>query len=297
MSRTLTVAALQTSMSWDQKANIDRMLDLAHEAADQGARLVLPSELFETPYFCKVANDRYKALARLASDSPAIEAFRRFARERKVVVPVSFYERAEDGLFNSAAIIDADGEVLGIYRKCHIPQFEGYRESDYFLPSGQGPKVWKTRYLTLGVGICWDQWFPELARSMALMGAELLVYPTAIGSETNYPDWDSSAQWRSAMLGHAASNLVPVLASNRVGVEVDDGVEMKFYGTSFCSDQRARIVAEAPRDEEAVVLATLDLAQAALDRKFWGVYETRRPQIYGLLAEVPAGPPPVPAGE
>ena len=295
MSRNLTVAALQTSMSWDQTANIERMLDLAHRAADQGAQLVLPSELFETPYFCKVASDRYKALATPAADNPAIAAFRRFARERNVVVPVSFYERAEDGLFNSAAIIDAGGELLGIYRKCHIPQFEGYRESDYFLPSGQGPKVWKTRFLTLGVGICWDQWFPELARSMALMGAELLVYPTAIGSEASFPDWDSSAQWRSAMLGHAASNLVPVLASNRVGTEVDDGVQMTFYGTSFCSDQRARIVAEAPRGDEAIVLATLDLGQAAQDRKFWGIYETRRPQVYGMLTDTPAGPPPMPA--
>jgi N-carbamoylputrescine amidase len=294
MSRNLTVAALQTSMSWDKAANVEKMLGLAHQAADQGARLVLPSELFETPYFCKVADDRYKALARPAADHPTIEAFRRFARDRQVVVPVSFYERAEDGLFNSAAVIDANGEVLGIYRKCHIPQFDGYRESDYFLPSDQGPKVWKTRYLMLGVGICWDQWFPELARSMALMGAELLVYPTAIGSETKHPEWDSAAQWRAAMCGHAASNLVPVLASNRIGVEVDDGVEMKFYGTSFCTDQRAQVIAEAGRDEEAIVLATLNLEQAARDRDFWGVYQTRRPQAYGALAQTPAGPPPMP---
>jgi len=291
MSRTLTVAALQTGMSWDRAANVERMLALAHQAADRGARLVLPSELFETPYFCKVADDRYKALARPAADHPTIEAFRRFARARQVVVPVSFYERAEDGLFNSAAVIDADGEVLGVYRKCHIPQFDGYRESDYFLPSAQGPKVWKTRYLMLGVGICWDQWFPELARLMALMGAELLVYPTAIGSETKHPEWDSAAQWRAAMCGHAASNLVPVLAANRIGVEVDDGVAMTFYGTSFCTDQRAQVIAEAGRGEEAIVLATLDLDQAARDRDFWGVYQTRRPQVYGALAATPAGPP------
>lgn len=294
MSRILTVAALQTRMGWDQEANVARMLELATQAAEAGARLILPSELFETPYFCKVADPRYCDLARPVQGHPTIEAFRRFARAHQAVVPVSFYERAEDGLYNSAAIIDADGEVLGIYRKSHIPQFDGYRENAYFRPSAEGAKVWKTRWLTLGVGICWDQWFPELARAMALMGAELLVYPTAIGSETIRTDWDSAEQWRAAMRGHAASNLVPVLAANRIGRETDDGVTLDFYGTSFCTDQRARIVAEAGRDEETVVLATLDLDQAAADRDFWGVYQTRRPTLYGALSQVPAGPPPAP---
>ncbi|MCB1390201.1 MAG: N-carbamoylputrescine amidase [Rhodobacteraceae bacterium] len=292
MTRPVTLAALQTRMDWDSRATLERTLDLAHRAAEQGAQVILPSELFETPYFCKVANPRYRDLARPAHDHPTIDTFRRFARAARVVVPVSFYEKAGEGLYNSLAVIDADGEVLGVYRKCHIPQFDGYRESDYFLPSPDGPKVWTTRYLRLGTGICWDQWFPELARSMALMGAEVLVYPTAIGSEPVLTDWDSAAQWRAAMLGHAATNLVPVMAANRIGAETDDGVTLTFYGTSFICDQRARVVAEAGREDEAIVIATLDLDQAAQDRAAWGTFQTRRPRHYARVVETPAGPPP-----
>lgn len=292
MSRSVTVAALQTRMDWDTAATLERTLALAHRAAERGAQVILPSELFETPYFCKVANPRYRDLARPVQDHPTLRTLRRFAHEARAVVPVSFYERAEEGLYNSLAVIDADGELLGVYRKCHIPQFDGYRESDYFRPSPDGPRVWTTRYLRLGTGICWDQWFPELARSMALMGAELLVYPTAIGSEPVLADWDSAPQWRAAMLGHAATNLVPVMAANRIGAETDDGVTLTFYGTSFIADQRARLLAEAGRDDEAVVLATLDLDQAARDREAWGIFQTRRPMHYHRLVDTPAGPPP-----
>lgn len=292
MARMLTVAAIQTTHDWDAAATLDRVLDRATRAAEAGAQLVLPSELFETPYFCKVANPRYRDLARPAAGHPTIERFRRFARDHGVVVPVSFYERGEDGLYNSAAVIDADGSVLGIYRKCHIPAFDGYRESDYFQPSTEGARVWKTRYLTLGVGICWDQWFPEHARMMALQGAELLVYPTAIGNEANTTVWDSAEAWRQAMRGHAAANLVPVLAANRIGVEIDDGRRLSFYGTSFCADHRARVIAKAPVGEDALVLATLDLDRAAHDRAYWGVFQTRRPDLYAPLATTPAGLPP-----
>jgi N-carbamoylputrescine amidase len=292
VSRRITVAALQTRHDWDQESNIERVLALASEAAAGGAQLILPSELFETPYFCKTATPRYRALARPAEGHPTIARFQEFARIHAVVVPVSFYERAEGGLYNAVAVIDADGGLLGIYRKCHIPQFEAYHEDAFFDPGPEGPKVWRTRYLTLGVGICWDQWFPELARAMVLMGAELLAYPTAIGSETFDPGWDSCEQWQTVMRGHAAANLVPVLAANRTGSESDDGVTLRFYGSSFCVDHRAHMVASAGRDEDAVVLATLDLDAAARDRAQWGTFQTRRPEHYGLLQSAPAGPPP-----
>ncbi|MEM0944903.1 MAG: nitrilase-related carbon-nitrogen hydrolase, partial [Pseudomonadota bacterium] len=286
--------ALQTHHGWDVEENISRVLAMAAEAADRGAELILPSELVETPYFCKSTSPRYRDLARPAEDHPTLDRFAEFARAREVVMPVSFYERAGTALYNSVAVIDADGEILGTYRKCHIPEFEAYHEDLFFTPSPDGPQVWRTRYLTLGVGICWDQWFPELARSMALMGAELLVYPSAIGSETYDAELDTAGQWRAAMAGHAAVNLVPVLAANRVGRERDDGVTLDFYGTSFCLDHRAEVIADAGRNTEAVMLATLDLDQAAADRALWGTFQTRQPRHYGALIETPAGPPPAP---
>ncbi|MEM9100465.1 MAG: nitrilase-related carbon-nitrogen hydrolase [Pseudomonadota bacterium] len=292
MARTVTVAALQTHHSWDREETVTRVLDMARQAADQGAQIILPSELFETPYFCKSQSLRYRDLARPAEGNDLIARFAEFAKSHQVVIPCSFYERAGETLYNSVAVIDADGSVLGIYRKCHIPQFEAYHEDLFFSPSPDGPQVWKTRYLTLGVGICWDQWFPEMARSMALMGAELLVYPTAIGSETYDTTLDTSDQWRAAMRGHAAVNLVPVLAANRIGSETDDGITLDFYGTSFCLDHRANVVADAGKDQEAVMLATLDLDQAATDREQWGTFQTRQPQNYSRLVETPAGPPP-----
>ena len=208
------------------------------------------------------------------------------------MVPVSFYERAGTELYNSAAIFDADGSMLGVYRKSHIPQFVGYQEDAFFAPSREGPKVWRTRYLTLGVGICWDQWFPELARMMALMGAELLVYPTAIGSEISDEMWDSRDQWHTVMRGHAAANQIPVMAANRTGTETDDGVTLDFYGSSFVCDHLGAMLDVAPRDQQAIVSATLDLDRGAAARRHWGTYVTRRPDIYAPLSETPAGPPP-----
>ncbi|GMG82149.1 N-carbamoylputrescine amidase [Paralimibaculum aggregatum] len=292
MAREITVAAVQTRHGWDAEDNIRRVLAMAERAADAGAGLVLPSELFETPYFCKTPDPRHRALARPAEGHPVIARFAEFAARRGVVVPVSFYERAGEALYNSVAVIDADGSLLGIYRKCHIPAFEAYHEDAFFAPSPEGPKVWQTRIGRLGVGICWDQWFPELARAMALMGAELIVYPTAIGSETFDPGWDSAGQWQAVMRGHAAANLVPVLAANRIGRETDDGVTLEFYGCSFAADHRARMVAEAPRGEEALLLSRLDLDAAARDRKQWGTFQTRQPQHYAAVVSVPAGPPP-----
>lgn len=292
MTRTVTLAALQTRHGWDTEATVTRVLSMAKEAADRGAQLILPSELFETPYFCKSQSPRYRDLARPAEGHPLIARFAEFARSRGVVVPLSFYERAGERLYNSVAVIDADGTVLGIYRKCHIPQFEAYHEDLFFDPSPDGARVWQTRIGTLGVGICWDQWFPEHARSMVLMGAELLVYPTAIGSETYDATLDSAPQWRAAMQGHAAVNLVPVLAANRVGRETDDGVTLDFYGTSFCLDHRANVIADAGRDCDAVMLATVDLAAAAEARALWGTFQTRRPDLYGAIVGTPPGPPP-----
>jgi N-carbamoylputrescine amidase len=295
MPRRLTVAALQTRIGPDPEANVARMLALADEAADRGARLIVPPELFETPYFPKVVDPRWRDLARPAKDHPVIARFQELARRRDVVIPVSFYEDAGNRLYNAVAVIDSDGAMLGVYRKCHIPDFEGYREAAYFDPSPDGPQVWRTRRFILGVGICWDQWFPELARAMALKGAEVIVYPTAIGSEPRYPDWDTQDQWRRAMLGHAATNLVPVVAANRIGRECDGEAALEFYGGSFCADHLAAVVAKAPRDQEAVLTAQLDLAAAEEARRIWGVFQTRRPELYATLVDTPPGPPPAAA--
>ncbi|MCR9127876.1 MAG: N-carbamoylputrescine amidase [Rhodobacteraceae bacterium] len=293
MSRILNVAAIQTSHTWDTAETEDRVFDLARQAAADGAHLVLPSELFATPYFCKARNASYRDLAQPALNHPLIARFQTLARETDTVIPVSFYERGATGLYNSVAVIDADGSVLGIYRKCHIPDFDGYIETAYFDPGPDGPAVWHTRHLVLGVGICWDQWFPELARAMALQGAELLVYPTAIGSEPNHPEWDTAEQWQIAMRGHAAANLVPVLAANRVGRETDDGVTLDFYGSSFCCDHRAAKIAELDRTSTGILRATLDLDRAASERNIWGTFQTRQPRNYHSLVATPPGPPPV----
>lgn len=296
MSRTLTIAALQTHHDWDEAATVARVLDLGHQAADLGAKIVLPSELFEAPYFCKTRNPRYRDLARPAANHPTIALFQKFARERQVVVPVSIYERDGETLYNSVAVVDADGTVLGIYRKSHIPQFPGYQEDAFFAASMEGPKVWETRYLKLGVGICWDQWFPEQARMMALLGAELLVYPTAIGSEISPAISDSRDHWQIVMRGHAGANLIPVMAANRVGPETDDGVTLDFYGSSFIADHLGALQASATRDKAEIVIGTVDLDAAAKARDYWGVYHTRRPEMYRPLTNTPAGPPPMPRG-
>ncbi len=292
MARELKVAAIQTHHDWNTEATVNRVFDLCAEAARGGAHLVLPSELFATPYFCKAVNPAHRDLARPAEGHPMIARFQDLARDTDTVIPMSFYERAGDRLYNSVAVIDADGAVLGIYRKCHIPDFDGYIETAYFDPSPDGPQVWQTKHLRLGVGICWDQWFPEMARAMALKGADLLVYPTAIGSEPSFPDWDTSDQWQTAMRGHAAVNLVPVLAANRTGTETDDGYTLNFYGRSFCTDHRANVVAEMGRDDSGILTATLDLDRAAAERHVWGTFQTRQPRNYGVLVDTPAGPLP-----
>lgn len=283
--RKVTVAASQMACTWDTGANLDLAEQLIREAAAKGARIILIQELFETPYFCIEQDFAYQSLASTLEQSPLIKRFAALAGELGVVLPVSWYERAGPAFFNSIAIVDADGSVLGVYRKSHIPNAIGYQEKQYFSPGDTGFKVWDTRYGRIGVGICWDQWFPEAARSMALMGAELLLYPTAIGSEPGDGDVDSLRHWQNAMCGHAAANIMPVIASNRIGVErgkVTD-IEMTFYGGSFIADHTGVRVAEAGREDQALLIHEFDLDAIAIHRDTWGVYRDRRPDLYGRL--------------
>jgi N-carbamoylputrescine amidase len=248
-------------------------------AAARGAEVILPPELFEGPYFCREEKDEFFAWARPAESNPTIERFQALARELKVVIPISFFERAGHAYYNSVSIIDADGSVLGLYRKSHIPDGPGYEEKFYFRPGDTGFKVWKTRYGTIGVGICWDQWFPECARAMALLGAEVLLYPTAIGSEPEELNLDTRDPWQRVMMGHAIANAVPVVAANRIGTEGNQ----TFYGSSFISDTRGDKVAELSRTEEGVLTATFDLDHLARRRASWGFFRDRRPDLYGVL--------------
>ena len=289
--REITVAATQFACSWDLPANADRAEALVRAAAAQGAGLVLVQELFAAPYFCIEQHLRYLDLAAPAQGHPLIARFAALARELGVVLPVSFFERAGQAHFNSVAMLDADGRSLGIYRKSHIPQGPGYEEKYYFSPGDTGFKVWDTAAGRIGVGICWDQWFPECARAMALMGAEMLLYPTAIGSEPPNPGYDSQPHWEMVMRGHAAANILPVVASNRVGTEVaPDGREVTFYGSSFIADQTGALVAKAARSGEAVLVHRFDLAAIAALRASWGLFRDRRPEIYGTLATLGGQP-------
>ncbi len=282
MSRIVTVAATQMACSWDIPGNIARAEKLVREAAAKGAQIVLIQELFEAPYFCQDQMAEFFNLAKPLEGNPLVGHFSRLAAELGVVIPVSFFEKAGPAFFNSVAIIDADSAVLGLYRKSHIPDGPGYTEKYYFSPGDTGFKVWQTRYAKIGVGICWDQWFPEAARSMALQGAELLFYPTAIGSEPQDPTIDSAAHWQRVMQGHAAANLMPVIASNRIGTEPGrKGTELTFYGSSFIADQTGSKVAEAGRTEEAVLTARFDLDGIARQRAAWGLFRDRRPDLYG----------------
>lgn len=280
--RKVTVAATQMSCSWDRKATLDKAEKIIRDAAAKGANIILLQELFETPYFCQTHKFEYMHLAVKMNENAAVIRFQELAKELQVVLPVSFYEKSGNTAFNTVAIIDADGSILGKYRKTHIPDGKPYAEKYYFTPGDTGFKVWNTRYGKIGVGICWDQWFPEAARSMALLGAELIFYPTAIGSE---PDLqiDSMPHWRRCMQGHAAANLVPVIASNRVGTEAQDDTEITFYGSSFITDCTGELVAEADRVEEGYVLASFDLDQTAVQRREWGVFRDRRPEMYNIL--------------
>lgn len=283
MSRIVSVAITQMACSWDVSANIAKAEQLVREAAQQGAQIILLQELFETPYFCKKPNPDYLQLATTVADNPAIRHFKNIAKELKVVLPISFFERAGQARFNSIAIIDADGSVLGVYRKSHIPDGPGYHEKYYFNPGDTGFKVWQTRYAKIGVGICWDQWFPECARAMALQGAELLFYPTAIGSEPHDPTIASSAHWQRVQQGHAGANLTPVIASNRIGSEEQDGYDITFYGASFIADQFGEKVAELNDADQGVALHSFDLDKLEHTRTAWGVFRDRRPNLYGAL--------------
>lgn len=282
--RSLTVAATQMTCDWDRAGNIARAERLVREAASRGARLVLLQELFETPYFCQDQLYEYLALAEPFEGNRLIAHFSALASELGVVLPLSFFERAGQAAFNSLAMIDADGSILGLYRKSHIPDGPGYTEKFYFSPGDTGFRVWETQVGRIGVGICWDQWFPECARAMALMGAEVLLYPTAIGSEPHDPDLDSSGHWQRVMQGHAGANLTPLVASNRIGTEAGrNGTSLTFYGSSFIADPTGAKVAEAGRTGETVLTATFDLDAVARQRRSWGVFRDRRPELYGAL--------------
>lgn len=280
--RKVKVAATQMSCSWNREEVLDKAEKLVRKAAAEGTNIILLQELFETPYFCQKQKFEYFDLAKPLSENAAVKRFTEVAKELQVVLPISFYEKAGNTAFNTIAIIDADGTILGTYRKTHIPDGLPYAEKFYFTPGDTGFKVWKTKYADIGVGICWDQWFPEAARSMALLGAELLFYPTAIGSEPTL-NIDSKPHWQHAMQGHAAANIMPVIASNRIGTETDDESSMTFYGSSFIADQTGTIVEEADRETEAVLVHEFDLDAIAQMRREWGVFRDRRPEMYGTL--------------
>ena len=279
----LTLAATQFACSADAAANLASAERLVREAAGRGAQVVLLQELFETPYFCKDHLASHFALARPVAGNPVLARFQALARDLGVVLPFSFFERANNAYFNSLAMIDADGSLLGVYRKSHIPEGPGYHEKYYFSPGDTGFRVWHTRHGVLGVGICWDQWFPEAARCMALMGAEVLLYPTAIGSEPHDAGIDSRDHWQRCMQGHAAANVMPLVASNRVGVERGQQYEMTFYGSSFIADPTGAKLAEAGREGEAVLTATFDLDAVRAQRHAWGVFRDRRPELYAPI--------------
>ncbi|HEY2682251.1 MAG TPA: N-carbamoylputrescine amidase [Steroidobacteraceae bacterium] len=276
----ITLAATQMACGWDRDANIARGEKLIREAAKRGANIVLLQELFETPYFCKDHNPKHLDLAGSLESHPAVEHFRALARELSVVLPVSVFERSNKAFYNSVVIVDADGSVLGSYRKSHIPEGPGYHEKYYFSPGDTGFKVFDTAYAKLGTAICWDQWFPESARCMALMGAEVLMYPTAIGSEPQDASIDSSAHWQRTMQGHAAANVMPLVASNRIGTEQGEKYSMTFYGSSFIASPTGEKVAEADRSSESVLTASFDLEEVRAYRQAWGVFRDRRPDLY-----------------
>jgi N-carbamoylputrescine amidase len=282
----MLVAALQMSMATDVATNIATAERLVRAAAREGAQVVLIPELFEGHYFCK--DQRAKELQRAlpVAGHPTIAHFAGVARELGVVLPLSIFERANNALFNTVVMVDADGETLGIYRKSHIPDGPGYSEKFYFSPGDTGFRVWKTKFGVVGVGICWDQWFPEAARSMALLGADVILYPTAIGSEPQNPSWDSSGHWQRVMQGHAAANIVPIVAANRTGREVGDPTEVTFYGSSFITDATGAKIAEAGRDDERVLLATIDTEANRAMRTAWGLFRDRRPDLYGAITSL-----------
>jgi N-carbamoylputrescine amidase len=278
-SETLTVAALQCALGGDVATNVARVEELVRDAAGKGAKLVLPPELFEGPYFCREEKDTFFETARPVAGHPTIERFQALAKELSIVLPVSFFERAGQAYYNSLAMVDADGALLGVYRKSHIPDGPGYEEKFYFRQGDTGFRVFGTREGPVGAAVCWDQWFPECARALVLSGADVLLYPTAIGSEPNNPSLDTRDMWQRAMLGHAVCNIVPVVAANRVG---NEGGQV-FYGSSFVANHRGEKLVELSREEEGAAIATLDLAAARRERASWGFFRDRRPDLYRVL--------------
>ena len=282
--REVTVAATQMACSNDTDKNVSNAEKLVRQAASEGAQIILIQELFESQYFCMDQKEELFELSKPFENHPTIKKFSELAKELKVVLPVSFFEKANRAHYNSVAIVDADGSILGKYRKSHIPDGPGYQEKFYFNPGDTGFKVWNTKYAKIGVGICWDQWFPEAARSMVLSGAELLLYPTAIGGEPEDDGFDSSDMWQRAMIGHSASNQIPVIASNRIGTEKGIDIENYFYGRSFVTNHVGDKIAEGSRDKEEVLIGKINLSEAETLRNVWGVFRDRRPELYkGLL--------------
>ena len=288
MARTLTLAALQTAYGTHMADNIARTADLVRQAAAGGAQVVLPSELFQGPYFCVTQEERGFAAAHPWREHPCVTALAPLAGELGVVIPISIFEREGPHYYNSLVMADADGSLLGVYRKSHIPDGPGYQEKYYFRPGDTGFKVWDTRFGRIGTGICWDQWYPEAARAMTLMGAEVLLYPTAIGSEPHDASLDTRDPWRRVMQGHAVANVIPVVASNRTGTEPgppgSPGGGQSFYGSSFIADHRGDLIAEMDRTEEGVRVATVDLDFLHTHRAAWGFFRDRRTDLYAAVA-------------
>ena len=273
------VAAIQMVMCDNKETNILKAESLVREAAKNGAQIILLPELFEGLYFCKDMDNEYFSWAKERENHPLITRFSNIAKELEVVLPISYFEKEDDTYFNSLVVIDADGKVLENYRKTHIPDGPGYEEKFYFKPGNTGFKVWQTKYAKIGVGICWDQWFPETARSLALMGAEMIFYPTAIGSEPQI-DVDSKAHWQRVQQGHAAANTVPVITANRIGVEEGKSCTLTFYGSSFMTDYTGEKIAEASRDKEEIIYSEYDLNENRKQREYWALFKDRRPEMY-----------------
>ncbi|UUY08025.1 N-carbamoylputrescine amidase [Pseudomonas sp. J452] len=282
----LKVATTQFACSWNLDDNLDQAERLVRQAAAQGAQLILLQELFATPYFCIEQNHKHLALAEEYGQSRVLKRFAALAKELGVVLPLSWFEKAGNAYFNSLSVADADGRLLGVYRKTHIPNAIGYQEKEYFSPGDTGFRVWDTAFGRIGVAICWDQWFPETARCLALQGAEVLLFPTAIGSEPGAAALDSRDHWQLTQRGHAAANIIPVVAANRIGREMatsDPELQMSFYGSSFITDHKGKLLAEADRDSSGVLVRELDLATMREERLTWGIYRDRRPEMYGPL--------------
>jgi N-carbamoylputrescine amidase len=284
--RNVVVAATQMACSWDADANIATAETLVRQAADQGAQIILLQELFQTPYFCQEQRAEYLSLAKPTATDRAVKHFASIARALNVVLPISYFERSGEAAYNSLAILDADGALLWNYRKSHIPQNPGYEEKFYFSPGDTGFRAIDTQHGCIGCGICWDQWFPETARALALQGAEVLLFPTAIGSEPLDPEVDSMPHWQRTMQGHAAANMVPLVASNRVGHEVIGNSAITFYGSSFIADATGAKMAEANRTDQAILTASFDLDAVQEFRRSWGTFRDRRPALYGALRTI-----------